>query len=490
MKRFYSLAFLFMLMLGGLNALANRVIVKGSVKYANGNPAPNRKVIVATDTLANSAACRIYHVKYTSNLGYFSDTMECPNNIVKLRITTENCDGTLLVQEPQVSPSGIVEVSFIICNPIVPLTGCVSNFTFERSGALAPVTVKFNSTASHGVSATDAVISWKWTFGNGSASTIQNPVTTYVNKGSYQVCLTIRTASGCEKTECKTIGVDSAPPPPLLVQHCVSRFVYAPQPSTSAQAYPIKFNSSTSETILGDEIRERIWSFGDGTGLTGNVKDPIHVYTHDGVYTVCLTIKTAKGCEVKECKQIVVTRNASPCAPQYTFEKVAPKKIRFNSGMSYVSANDSIVERKWEFGDGTTLGGNVVSPLKEYLNHGVYTACLSIKTKSGCVNKYCNTVRVGDTLVNPPASDPIKIVSLYPNPASVEMKAVVFSLHNNITAEIGIYDIYGVKKWGMSKVLLQGDNITVVPVNLLLTGPYFFKVTTMYGVRSRQFYKL
>jgi hypothetical protein len=70
------------------------------------------------------------------------------------------------------------------------------------------------------------------------------------------------------------------------------------------------------------------------------------------------------------------------------------------------------------------------------------------------------------------------------------MTTVVWSAPNNVAAELAIYDVYGNKKWSMNKNLLQGNNITIVPTAFLQAGPYIFRVTTSYGIKSRNFYKL
>ncbi|MCE3281713.1 MAG: Secretion system C-terminal sorting domain, partial [Chitinophagaceae bacterium] len=157
---------------------------------------------------------------------------------------------------------------------------------------------------------------------------------------------------------------------------------------------------------------------------------------------------------------------------------------------SWVPVGDSIVERKWNFGDATPLlTGNVIAPVHNYLNTGVYTVSLKIKTAQNCEKTYYAPVVVQDSSITPPTTDPIKILSIFPNPAVSQTQTVVWSLHNNVQAEIAVYDIYGVKKWFVNKLLLQGNNITVVPTSLLLPGPYYLRVTTMYGVKSRIFFK-
>ncbi|TDH26168.1 PKD domain-containing protein [Segetibacter sp. 3557_3] len=484
MKRAYTpLLLSFLMMFAVLPAMANRVIVKGQVKYSNGNPAPNRRVMIMTDTLVGGTTCLQFHQRYTDSSGFYRDTIECLNTITRLRITTENCNGTMLVQEPAVPQSNVVESNFTICLPAP--TSCTAHFISDR--VPNTLTINFFSSGSTGTSPSDSITRRRWSFGTGDTlgGNRINTAYTYRHRGHYQVCLTIWTAAGCEKQICKTVSlVDSTPP----VTQCRAKFSYA-TPVAVSNGFNTRFNSDSSETAIADTIRERVWTFGDGSSLSGNNPGPSHVYARDGVYTVCLTIKTNRGCQSQQCQQVVVTGNANQCAARFTFEKIATKRIRFNSSLSYSAGLDSIVERKWNFGDGSAaLSGNIMQPVKEYMVNGSYNACLSIKTKSGCISTTCNLVRIGDSTTSP-TNEQLQIVSVGPNPAVSQLSTVVWSM-SPINAEFSVHDIYGVKKWSIIKPLQKGNNTTIVPTSALLSGPYFFRVTTMYGVRSKSFYKL
>ena len=372
-----------------------------------------------------------------------------------------------------------------------PATNCEAAFQFS---GLAPTAgsagykLQFNSTGSHGTSAPyDTIISRTWIWGDGSytGGNVISPAHTYANAATYNVCLVIQTASGCSDTTCKTVTV---PMQNQLV--CQSKFLYEHLPSTNTGKV-IRFNSSMSYALPGDSIISRKWQFGDGTSLmTGNVVSPMHVYPQPGTYNVCLTITTALGCVRTECKMVVIPQVAGNCVPHFTWTKTGPKQITFNSSSSWVPANDSIIERKWFFGDASpVMPGNVVAPVHNYLHNGIYTVALKIRTALNCEKTFYAPVFVQDSIFNPPTQDRIKILSLYPSPATYQMQAVVWSLQNNIQAELAVYDVYGNKKWSMNKVLFSGNNVTVVPTGFLSPGPYYFRVTTIFGVKSKAFFK-
>jgi PKD repeat protein len=160
----------------------------------------------------------------------------------------------------------------------------------------------------------------------------------------------------------------------------------------------VKLNSINSQSSPGDIISRR-WQFGDGKVLEGNIKDPSHEYSNQGTYEVCLTIKTSAGCESKQCKSVVIVAATSPvnqCAAKFSYENLSTKKIRFNSGNSVANSNSTVIERKWDFGDGTQLGGNEINPAKEYARPGIYTVCLQIRTSDKCENRICTTIHIED----------------------------------------------------------------------------------------------
>lgn len=387
---------------------------------------------------------------------------------VKLKIITNNC-----------SDSSVQAIN--IANP----TGCNANFDLLRD-SLNYKKINLFAAINTAYPNNDPVIERKWKFGDGDSllGNVQNPTHTYANVGIYTVCLRVKTQNGCVSELCKTVVITNP-----ASTNCYANYTYTPQ------ATLVNFNSSNSYAAAGDSIISRRWVWGDSTAvLTGNVVNPQHQYAQQGVYYVCLTIKTASGCEKTFCNLVTATSSNTNCVPQFiTTRTGAVRTVLFNSSMSWTPANDSIVERKWNFGDGTGITvGNIIQPTHTYTNNGIYTACLRIKTASGCINEVCKPVVLQDSIVNPPAgvNEPVKILNLYPNPAHVTLQSNIWSANNNVAAELAIYDVYGQKKWFRNVVLSQGVNIYSMPVGSLLNGPYIFKVKTIYGVKSRQFFKI
>ena len=93
----------------------------------------------------------------------------------------------------------------------VPSAVPVANFTASTTTGVAPLSMNFTSTS------TGTISTYAWTFGDGTASSSQNPAKTYSSAGIYTVSLTVSGAAGSNtKTVASYIRVtataDTTPP--------------------------------------------------------------------------------------------------------------------------------------------------------------------------------------------------------------------------------------------------------------------------------------
>jgi parallel beta-helix repeat protein len=140
--------------------------------------------------------------------------------------------------------------------------------------------VAFTSSGSIGGSE-GTIVSWYWTFGDGTVSSQQNPTHTYTSSGMYTVTLKVANNYDQIDNDTTTATITKLSPnqtPPVAD---------AGGPYSGVVGTSITFNGSGSHDLDGT-IVSYVWNFGDST--TGTGVSPTHTYAIAGNYTVILTV--------------------------------------------------------------------------------------------------------------------------------------------------------------------------------------------------------
>jgi gliding motility-associated-like protein len=162
----------------------------------------------------------------------------------------------------------------------------VSVFNYSQSEGCGPLAVAFTDSS---YVAGGSVVSWSWDFGNGTSSTLQNPVAIYTSSGTYGVSLTVTTDLGCTATTSMPNVITVYPGP-------VADFL--PDPFEASILDPvINFNNYSQGGVTYN------WTFGDGTGSVQF--EPTHTYADTGTYVVTLLVMNSYGC-IDTVRQTVV----------------------------------------------------------------------------------------------------------------------------------------------------------------------------------------
>lgn len=213
------------------------------------------------------------------------------------------------------------------------------------------------------------MVAWRWSFGDGNTSNLQNPSHAYNTPGSYNVQLIITDALGCKDTILKPLYIDVHTPP-------TAEFTSTPPQGCSPLS--VVFNDASVNGT--NAVVNWSWDFGDGSG-TSTVPNPTYIYANAGVYTVTLTVTDANGCTDQ------VSHNVESLdSPEvdFTADKrigCAPETINFSdlTNSSYI-----IVSWLWNFGDGTT--STLPDPSHTYTSDGVYNVSLRVVDQNGCTD--------------------------------------------------------------------------------------------------------
>jgi len=358
------------------------VTVSGTVNDINGDNPPIEGQMVFINTDSISGDFFYYNMVVTNPNGYFEDSFDVPTGVTgDLFVSTMGCEGAMLVEEVQFSENNNdFTFSFLTCgDPSGGGDDCEAMFYYYPEDN-SMYTIQFMD-MSLGFPDT-----WDWDFGDGGTSTEQNPVYTYDDEGDYYVSLTISSDSlDCTSTVELLVRVGDSI---WFPDSCLAMFY----------TYPDQENFLTmnfmdmSIGINGNPPDSWYWDFGDGT--TSNEQNPVHTYSEEGMYEVCLTISTGDICEDTYCEYVEVIDWNNYCEAMFFYY---PGNDSANTNGLSIQFIDSSFgnpsEWTWEFGDGTTADGQ--NPLHTYEEEGMYEVCLTISSEDGeCEDTYCEIIEV------------------------------------------------------------------------------------------------
>jgi len=172
--------------------------------------------------------------------------------------------------------------------PVVVTNPPVAAFSADVVSGNAPLEVAFTDES------TNTPTSWVWNFGDGTTASEENPVHVYSQPGTYTVSLQVKNADGTD-TEMKSgyITVAAAPVPPEPTVPVPSD----PTVPVAAFTADIVSGAAPLEVTFSDESlgspKSWTWYFGDGK--TTYERNPTHIYTQKGKYTVTLRVFNDNG---------------------------------------------------------------------------------------------------------------------------------------------------------------------------------------------------
>jgi YVTN family beta-propeller protein len=232
--------------------------------------------------------------------------------------------------------------------PLFPVANFSSNITF----GYVPLSIQFNDLSKNAKA-------WNWNFGDGNNSIEQNPVHTYFAAGSYNITLDATNANGTD-SKFATMTVMVQP-------------VFSATSTSGKTPLTVGFtDQSTGSPFSWD------WNFGDGT--TSNEKNPMHVYSKAGQYSVTLTLNNSGTASAVTKSSYIAVSNGFE-APVAAFS-ATPTSGKAPLTVSFIDqSTGSPVLWKWTFGDGTySTGQNIVHT---YNKAGIYSVTLTVSNANG-----------------------------------------------------------------------------------------------------------
>jgi len=120
-----------------------------------------------------------------------------------------------------------------------------------------------------------------------------------------------------------------------------------------------------------------LWNFGDKE--TSTDKNPVHIYSKAGKYTVSLTVTNAAGSNKVTKSSFIVVNLLKPPVPAFSASPItgkAPLVVTFTD-----KSTNNPTSWSWDFGDKST--STVKNPIHKYTKAGKYTVKLTVKNAKG-----------------------------------------------------------------------------------------------------------
>jgi PKD repeat protein len=277
--------------------------------------------------------------------------------------------------------------------PAPPLTGpstlsasIVAAFTFSPSSPAEGVTVSFDAALSSG---TGSIAFYNWNFDDGGSGSGRTVSHRFLGAGTYRVSLTVGDTAGHVGTTTGQVKVVAGSVP-------TAAFEFSPgSPNTNDTIY---FNALASAAGAGRTITQYLWTFGDG--FEANGVSTSHAYAAKNSYSVTLQVTNDAGMTATTTKQITVGAPTAPAVPVASFV-VTPVQpipngtpVGFDGSGSTATSPAIIVSYSWDFGDGTSATGPVVTHTFTNTSPAGFIVILTVTDSNGQVGRKSQVVSV------------------------------------------------------------------------------------------------
>ena len=330
---------------------------------------------VASFTVDDPTQCRYFPFTFTNtsigsvdctwDLGDMTTVAAC--NVVHTYAAAGIYDVELTVTSAEGCVDDTLMAAFITAIPEpIPL------FVADTVQGCEPLAIQFtNLTVPTDVAQAD------WTFGDGVASTANDPAHIYQQDGTYSVGLTITAPSGCVSDTLFPAYITAwdLPEPALLAT-----------PTIGCPPLSVEFTNATPT----GQTTSVLWNFGDGTGTDD--PEPTHLYPFTGIYDVSLTVVSPLGCVGDSTFPAAVTVLGKPAA-DFLFGPAGADVYWPRYDLIDASSPDA-VQWWWSFGEDGILGTDSVQNTSFIFpgeDAAEYPVTLIVADSNGCLD---TTMRV------------------------------------------------------------------------------------------------
>ncbi len=239
-------------------------------------------------------------------------------------------------------------------------------------------------------------MSYVWTFGDGTGSTLQRPSHTYTQAGNHTVTLTVTDADGVTDSDSICVEVLNVLP-----------IADAGGDKTVSEGTTVTFDASNSwDTISDLPLLTYEWDFGDGSSASASRDNKVvtHTYVDAGVYITRLVVRdddwTDSNFAMMQSHLVSVTGAATGNGTVTFTYGDGGSTGNGTSNSTGGGGNTTTGDVYWDFGDGDYAEGPTVT--HTYDSDGVYVVTLIITDAWGAMSVHTILVTV---LNSPPTAE-------------------------------------------------------------------------------------
>jgi len=208
------------------------------------------------------------------------------------------------------------------------------------------------------------VFTYKWNFGDGDTSSVENPTHIFKEYGNYTVNLTSKSiTTGCLNSLSKGISVSKSPD----VNFTISK-------NDGCKPLTVNLNSLNQPSYYYK------WDFGDGN--TSTEKSPIHIYSDTGSYSIKLRVTDNLGC----INDTIYNRVLVYPIPLSSFNYSQKDICKIPTVVNFKNNSIGADSYEWNFGNGTKSVLN--NPSITYSLPTQYEVKLISKNQYGCIDSF------------------------------------------------------------------------------------------------------
>lgn len=335
-------------------------------------------------------------------------------------------------------------------------TSCQADFVAYTDSMSVPALTVYNFFDMSIPDSTSTIVSWNWSFGNGTGSNLQNPQATFGGPGIFNVCLTITTNTGCSSTSCQTIIVNN----------------------TGCQIYA-NLNVQSPSTIGGNDGYIESNVFGGTAPYTyywSNAATTANIYNlTSGAYT--LNVVDANGCQATFSAMLYEPYDSTGGNIIDTLTtNILDTCLNFVPDSFYIASvttdpNSNTVTVVWTFiGGGMTTSLTVVY---SYIYPGNNVIVLTISCGTKALVTYVSIIHISETMGIEPVYGKNTDIVAYPVPFMDKLN-IVFSASGKVN--ITMYDATGRIAFMEPTFTANGVVNKEINTSTLPSGVYFMNI--------------